>query len=201
LSASTSRNLLIFTTVSSIWAIVFGLIGPFYVVHVKDLSGGMEKLGIAFSIMILLQSLTSYFAGYFSDRLGRRPFLFVTSYVDAIILFLYTIINQTYQLYLLQGILGITNGVANTITTSLLGDLTITERRGKAIGKFNAIVGLASAVGLTLGGYLVKFYGIRFLFYVASIVVVLSTILLFFITEGGTSADKAGPDPDGLFPE
>jgi len=161
----------------------------------------MEKLGIAFSIMILLQSLTSYFAGYFSDRLGRRPFLFVTSYVDAIILFLYTIINQTYQLYLLQGILGITNGVANTITTSLLGDLTITERRGKAIGKFNAIVGLASAVGLTLGGYLVKFYGIRFLFYVASIVVVLSTILLFFITEGGTSADKAGPDPDGLFPE
>jgi len=184
LSGSSARNLLIFTTVSSIWAIVFGLIGPFYVVHVERLSGGMEKLGIAFSIMILFQSLTSYLAGHYSDRLGRRPFLFLTSYVDATILFLYTIIDETYQLYLLQGMLGMTNGVAGTISTSLLGDLTVKGKRGKAIGRFNAIVSLASAVGLALGGYIAKLYGIKSLFYLASVVVVLSTVLLFFIKEG-----------------
>ena len=181
---SSARNLQIFTTVSSIWAIVFGLIGPFYVVYVERLSGGMEKLGIAFSIMILLQSFTSYFAGHFSDKLGRRPFLIVTAYADAIILLLYTVIHETYQLYLLQGILGITNGVADTIGTSLLGDLTIKEKRGKTIGKFNAIVGLSSAAGLSLGGYMAKFYGLKSLFYLASIVVALSTGLLFFIREG-----------------
>lgn len=184
MSGSSARNLLIFTTVSSIWAIVFGLIGPFYVVHVERLSGGMEKLGIAFSIMILFQSLTSYLAGHYSDRLGRRPFLFLTSYVDATILFLYTIIDETYQLYLLQGMLGMTNGVAGTISTSLLGDLTVKGKRGKAIGRFNAIVSLASAVGLALGGYIAKLYGIKSLFYLASVVVVLSTVLLFFIKEG-----------------
>ena len=184
MSGSSARNLLIFTTVSSIWAIVFGLIGPFYVVHVERLSGGMEKLGIAFSIMILFQSLTSYLAGHYSDRLGRRPFLFLTSYVDAMILFLYTVIDETYQLYLLQGMLGITNGVADTISTSLLGDLTVKGKRGKAIGKFNAIVSLASAAGLALGGYIAKLYGIKSLFYLASVVVILSTILLFFIREG-----------------
>ena len=184
MSGSSARNLLIFTTVSSIWAIVFGLIGPFYVVHVERLSGGMEKLGIAFSIMVLFQSLTSYLAGHYSDRLGRRPFLFLTSYVDATILFLYTIIDETYQLYLLQGMLGMTNGVAGTISTSLLGDLTVKGKRGKAIGRFNAIVSLASAVGLALGGYIAKLYGIKSLFYLASVVVVLSTVLLFFIKEG-----------------
>jgi hypothetical protein len=63
LSASTSRNLLIFTTASSVWAIVFGFIGPFYVLQVEKLSGGMEKLGFAFSIMVLLQSTTTYIAG------------------------------------------------------------------------------------------------------------------------------------------
>ena len=183
MSSSSARNLLIFTTVSSIWAIVFGLIGPFYVVHVERLSGGMEKLGIAFGIMVLFQSATSYSAGHFSDRLGRKPFLLVTAYTDAIILFLYTVINETYQLYLLQGLLGITNGAADTISTSLLGDLTIKEKRGKVIGKFTAIVSLSSAAGLFLGGYLVKLYGIKFLFYLASVVVVLSTVLLFFIRE------------------
>ena len=183
MSPSNTRNLLLFTTVRSVWAVTFGLIGPFYVVYVAGLSGGMEKLGFAFSIMVLFQSATSYLAGRFSDKLGRRPFLIVTAYVDTTILFLYTVIDGTYQLYLLQGMLGITNGVIDTISTSLLGDLTIKEKRGKAVGKFNAIVGLSSAVGLSVGGYMVKYYGIKSLFYLASLVVALSTVLLFFIRE------------------
>lgn len=183
MSPLSARNLLIFTTVSSIWAVIFGLIGPFYVVYVEQLSGGMEKLGIAFSIMVLFQSLTSYLAGRFSDKLGRRPFLLVTAYTDTIILFLYTIVQETYQLYLLQGMLGVTNGVVGTISTSLLGDLTMKEKRGRDIGKFNAIVGLSSAAGLFLSGYIVKFYGLKSLFYIASVVVALSTVLLFFIRE------------------
>jgi len=163
--------------------VVFGLIGPFYVLYVDKLSGGMEKLGIAFAIMVLLQSATSYYAGHFSDKLGRKPFLFVTAYGAAIILFLYTLIDETYQLYLLQGVLGIITGVSETITTSFLGDLTKKEIRGKAIGSFNAVVGLASAAGLSLGGYMAKIYGLESLFYLAAIVVVLSTALLFFIKE------------------
>jgi len=183
LSPSSARNLLIFTTVSSIWAIVFGFIGPFYVLQVEKLSGGMEKLGIAFSIMVLVQSLTTYFAGRFSDKLGRKPFLFLTAYTDATTLFLYTVIEETYQLYLLQAMLGVTNGIAGTIGTSLLGDLTIKEKRGRTVGRFNAIVSLFAATGLFLGGFLVKLYGLKFLFYVASIVVVCSTVFLFFLKE------------------
>ncbi len=185
MSSSNARNLKVFTTVSSIWAIVLGFIGPFYVLQVEKLSGGMEKLGLAFSIMVLVQSATTYLAGRFSDKLGRKFFLFLTAYTDAVVLFLYTIINNVYQLYILQAMLGITNGMASTISTSLLGDLTVKAKRGRSIGKFNAIVGLSSAAGLFLGGYLVKLYGLKSLFYLASIVVAFSTILLFFIKEDG----------------
>lgn len=184
MSSSNSRNLLIFTSVSSIWAIVMGLIGPFYVLYVAELSGGVEKLGLAFSIMILAQSAATYLAGRFSDRLGRKLFLFLTAYTDSVVLFLYTIINETHQLYILQVMLGITNGIVGTISTSLLGDLTIKGKRGRSVGKFNAIVGLSSAVGLFFGGYFVKLYGFKPLFYFASVVVALSTVLLFFIKEG-----------------
>jgi MFS family permease len=163
---------------------VFGFIGPFYVVYVQELSGGAEKLGIAFAIMIFVQSITTYLAGHFSDKLGRKPFLLATTYFDAVILVLFTIITKTHHLYILQGILGITNGVHDTIRTSLLGDLTVKEKRGGVVGKFNAVVSFASALGLALSGFLVKYYGIKFLFYLAAIVVVLSSILLFFIKEG-----------------
>lgn len=173
--------------VSSIWAIVLGFIGPFYVIQVEKLSGGMEKLGLAFSIMVLVQSATTYLAGRFSDKLGRKVFLFLTAYTDSVILFLYTVISDTYQLYILQALLGITNGIVGTISTSLLGDLTRKEKRGRSIGKFNAVVSLSSAAGLFFGGYIAKLYGLKSLFYLASAVVALSTVLLFFIREADSA--------------
>jgi len=187
-----SRNLFLFTALSTIWAVIFGLIGPFYVVHVERLSGGMEKLGIAFSIMIFFQSLASYVAGRSSDRLGRRPFLFLIAYVDAIIIFLYTVIKGTNELYILQGLFGISNGVSQTISTSLLGDITTRQKRGRAIGIFHAIVGIASSLGLVLSGYVAKLYGIKSVFYIASFVLFFSTILLLWIREDLVFDDEKG---------
>jgi DHA1 family multidrug resistance protein-like MFS transporter len=183
MKSATARNLMLYTTVSSIWAIVMGFIGPFYVLQVQKLSGGMEKLGAAFGIMVLLQAATPYFAGRFSDRLGRKPFLLLTAYTDAAVLLSYTVISRTYQLYILQALLGVTNGINGTISTSLLGDMTEKKERGATIGKFKAVVSFSSAVGLFISGYMVKLYGLTFLFYLASGGVALSAGLLFFIRE------------------
>jgi MFS family permease len=168
-----------------------GFIGPFYVIQVERLSGGMEKLGIAFSIMVFIQSVTTYFIGHFSDKIGRKPFLFLSAYADATVLFLYTVINETYQLYILQALLGITNGIAGTISTSFLGDLTTKEGRGRTVGAFNAVVSLAAAGGLFMSGYMVKTYGLKYLFYLASVCIALSTIFLFFIREEKLGKVKA----------
>jgi DHA1 family multidrug resistance protein-like MFS transporter len=182
-SDARKKSLMVFAAVSSLWGVVFGFIGPFYVVYLEKLSGGMEKLGIAFAIMVLLQSASTYVAGHYSDRLGRKPFLIVTAFVDAVILYLYTVISSPAQLYILQAMLGITNGVAGTIKASLLGDLTVRQTRGSVIGRFDAVVSLASAGGLAMSGYLVKFYGLEFLFYLASGTVACSSVMLFFIKE------------------
>lgn len=178
-----TKNLFIFTVVNSVWGVVFGLIGPFYVLFVNELSGGVEKLGFAFSIMVLTQAATSYYAGRFSDRLGRKPFLIATCLVDATVLLLYTVISTTLQLYLLQAVLGITNAVAGTMKDALLGDLTRRASRGMQIGRFNAYVSVFSAAGLAAGGYVVKYLGLEAIFYFASAVVVLSTVLLAMIKE------------------
>jgi DHA1 family multidrug resistance protein-like MFS transporter len=175
------KSLRIFTLTSSIWGIVYGLIGPFYTIYVAKLAGGMEKLGFAFSILIFVQAITSYFVGRFSDKLGRKPFLFITAYMDAAILLAFTVISETYQIYILQALLGVTNAVGTTIRESLLADMTRKENRGLEIGKFNALVSVFSAAGLALGGYMTKFYGLKAIFYFASAVIVCSTVLVLFI--------------------
>lgn len=177
------NSLKIFVVVGSIWALVMGFIGPFFIVHVEKLSGGMEKLGIAFSIMILVQSSTTYFAGRFSDKLGRKPFMILTGFINSIVIFLYSVVQGSLQLYFLQALLGITNGISSTVNSSFLGDLTVREKRGRIIGSVNAIIGLASAIGVTLSGFFVKHYGLKQLFYLASLSVGLSTFLLFFVKE------------------
>lgn len=174
-----------FTALSSVWGIVYGLIGPFYTVYVSKITGGMDKLGFAFSIMIFVQAATSYIVGHYSDRLGRKPFLFITAYADAVILLLYTMVDKTYQIYILQACLGVTNAMSMTIRESLMGDLTKREKRGSAVGKLNAIVSIFAASGLAIGGYIAKFYGLKSIFYLGAVVITLSTALLFFIHEPG----------------
>ena len=172
-----------FTALSSVWAVVYGLIGPFYAVYVANITGGMDKLGFAFSIMILVQAATSFIVGHYSDRLGRKPFLFITAYADAAILLLYTLVDKTYQIYILQAFLGVTNAMSMTIRESLMGDLTRKEKRGSAVGKLNAIVSIFAAAGLALGGYIAKLYGLKSIFYLGAVVITFSTALLFFIHE------------------
>jgi len=172
-----------FTILTSIWGIVYGLVGPFYVVYISNISGGMEKLGIAFSIMILVQSVASYIVGRYSDKLGRKPFLLLTGLMDAVILIAFTVATETYQVYILQALLGVTNAMSLTIRGVILGDLTKTEKRGTDIGKFNAIVGVFSGIGLALGGYITKLYGLKSIFYIGAVIIALSSLLLVFIHE------------------
>jgi len=180
------NSLLMFTLVNSVWGVVYGMIGPFYAIYVAKVSGGMEKLGFAFSIMILVQAAASYFVGHYSDRLGRKPFLFAMAYVDAFVLFCYTIVDKTYQIYILQALLGVTNAVGLTIRGTLLADLTKVDNRGMEIGRFNALVSIFTAGGFTLGGYLTKYYGLKSIFYFGALIIVFSTIFLFFIREPKT---------------
>ena len=165
------------------------MIGPFYALYVANISGGMEKLGFSFSIMILVQAAASYFVGHYSDRLGRKPFLFVAAYMDAVILLLYTAVDKTFQIYILQALLGLTNAINMTIRGSLLADLTKIEKRGSEIGRFNALVSVFTAGGFTLGGYLAKYYGLKSIFYFGAGVIFISTFILFFVSEPVSNND------------
>ncbi|MDA8082361.1 MAG: MFS transporter [Nitrospiraceae bacterium] len=178
-------NLLAFTMVNSIWGVVYGMIGPFYAIYVAKISGGLEKVGFSFSIMILVQAASSYYVGRYSDRLGRRPFLFAAAYMDAVILFCYTMADQAYQIYILQGLLGITNAVNMTIRGSLLADITQADSRGLEIGRFNALVSIFTAGGFTLGGFMAKDFGLQSIFYFGAVTIACSTVLLFFVHEPG----------------
>jgi len=176
-------NLALFTLASSIASFAAGLFGPFYVVYIQQVGGSIENLGVAFGLLLIAQSIMSYFCGKYSDKFGRKLFLIGSGYITSAIILAYTLIRTIMELYTLQIIFGIMNAIDHTVSTVFLGDVTQKRRRGIQIGKYNAIIGVFSAFAIIIGGMLISKFGFRIIFYAVSSLFFISTSLLFLIKE------------------
>jgi MFS family permease len=177
------KNFRIFTFSNSLMALAFGLFGPFYLIFINDLGGSIENFGIAVGLVILSGALVSLFAGKYSDKFGRKPFLIFGGYASAIIVFLYTLINSVWQLYLLQIFSGIIISIFETSESSYLGDITEKQKRGEEIGKYDAFIGITEAFAIFLGGFLIASFGFNTIFYLVSIIFLIATTILLKLKE------------------
>jgi len=87
------QSLSVLRTVNSLVGFVTGLLGPFYILYIKDIAGNMDRLGTAYAIMIFTQAVSAYGIGKSSDKYGREPFMIASAYADAVIIFLFTVIK------------------------------------------------------------------------------------------------------------
>ncbi len=178
------RNLRIFIFSNSLMALAFGLFGPFYLIFINEIGGSIENFGIAVGLVVLSGALMSLIAGKYSDKFGRKPFLIIAGYASAIIVFLYTIINSIWQLYLLQIFSGLIISIFETSESAYLADITKKQKRGTDIGKYDAYGGFAEAFAIFAGGFLAGKFGFEIIFYIVSIIFVISTTIMFKLKEG-----------------
>jgi len=177
------KNLKIFTLSNSLMAFAFGLFGPFYYIFINEIGGTIENFGIAAGLVVLSSALVSLIAGKYSDKFGRKPFLIFGGYASAVLVFLYTIIGSIWQLYLLQICNGIIVSIFATSEKSFLGDITEKESRGAHIGKYDAYVGIAEAIAIFAGGFLAGEFGFKIVFYIVSVIFVITTTILLRLRE------------------
>ena len=177
------KNLRILTFSISLMALAVGLFGPFYFIFINEIGGSIENFGIAAGLAVLSGALFSLFAGKYSDKFGRKPFLIVGGYASAVIVFLYTIIGSLWQLYILQILNGLILSVFETSESSFLGDITEKQNRGTKIGKYYAFIGIAEALAIFIGGFLAGSFGFKIVFYMVSVIFIISTTILFRLKE------------------
>jgi len=168
---------------SSIGAFMSGIFGPFYVLYVQNLAGGVENFGIAFGLITLSSSLTSYFVGKYSDKIGRKPFLIYSSFIGAALLLSYVFIKTVLQLFVVQTVSGITDAIWYMSEKTFLGDITKKKSRGRMMGKYEAVLGILKGATMLFGGFLVGVMGFEIIFYLMSLASASSAIPLFFIKE------------------
>ena len=73
--------------------------------------------------------------------------------------------------------------IFETSEHSFLGDITEKQKRGTEIGKYGVFVGIAEALAIFIGGFLVGKFGFEIMFYIISIIFVVSTTVMFKLKE------------------
>ena len=84
------------------------------------------------------------------------------------------------QLIIFRGLQGIGGGVIMAIVFSVIGDIFAPAERGKYMGLFAGVWGLASMIGPALGGWLTDHWSWRWIFYVNLPVGFIALAFLFF---------------------
>jgi len=176
-------NLRIFTLSNSLMALAFGLFGSFYLIFINKIGGSIENFGMAVGLVMFFSAITSFIAGKYSDKIGRKPFLIISGYSSVIIILLYTLINSLWQLYLLQIFNGIISAIFEISEHAFLGDITSRSKRGYSLGRYFLIVGIVEAVAVFIGGILVGKFGFKIIFYVISLIFGISTTIMLKIRE------------------
>ncbi|BDD11750.1 MFS transporter (plasmid) [Fulvitalea axinellae] len=137
-------------------------------------------------------------AGKIGDLLGRRKVLLfgLALFVFASLLCGFT--PWYWALLLSRGAQGIGAAVLMALTLAVIRDIVPREKMGGAMGLIGTMSAIGTALGPSLGGFLVSVWGWRSLFFVLSPLGLLVLVLAYFYLPKDHEREKSSPAFDGL---
>ena len=163
----------------SICSIGTGLFSPFWYLFLIQ-KAGENNFAYLIGSMLFSTALFSYFSGIISDKIGRKSSLLFSRSFLGVAMVLYVFTGTLFWLYILQILSGTLFAIEQTVSMSLLGDLTTNDNRGKYIGLYHSTVGVFVALMVLLGGFVAS-TNTTIVFIISSITVLFSSLPLFWL--------------------
>jgi len=128
--------------------------------------GGLSELSWVVTAYLLASTASAPIWGKLSDLYGRKPML-----QSAIVIFLIGSVlagaSQTmWQLISTRALQGLGGGGLMVLVMAVLADVIAPRDRGRYMGLFGAVFGLASIIGPLLGGFFTEQLSWRWIFYI-----------------------------------
>jgi MFS transporter, DHA1 family, tetracycline resistance protein len=158
----------------------FGLIIPILPTYAKDLGATDAEYGLIISVYSLLNFVFTPFLGAYSDRIGRRPVVLISIFMNMIgyIIFAHAV---ALPLLILSRVL---NGIGSSnisAAQAYIADITSPDNRTKMMGMIGAAFGLGFIFGPPFGGLLKSAYGIEGVGYGSAVLCLLNLISVYFL--------------------
>src|SRR5258708_2905865 len=174
-----NKTLMILMFIMLINALAYGTIIPLLYPYSQRFGIGPAGLGILFASFSLAQFLATPVLGRLSDKYGRKPILLICLLGTSVSLALFASATSIPMLFFARIIDGVTGGNIS-VAQAVIADSTSGEERAKSFAMLGASFGVGFTFGPALGG-LVGSFGLAAPFWLASVLALAGTFLVFII--------------------
>lgn len=185
-NAGGKKNVILLGLVSFINDTSSKIILPVLPLFIVDLGGNGLVLGIISGVSDSIASLFNMFAGYWSDRAGKRKIFAFAGYLfSAIAKFLFAFASAWPQVLVLRMAERLGKGVRGAPRDALLAASTHKQTRGRGFGIHRAMDSGGAVLGTLIAFVLFWFLGLGFshIFIVAGLIGFVSLVPLAFVHE------------------
>lgn len=132
---------------------------------VTDLHGN-DLYTWVITVYLLTATISGPIYGKLSDLFGRRPIFLFAVGLFVVGSVLAGLSQEMWQMILFRGLQGLGGGAVFPVALAVVADLYTPQERGKYLGFFGAMFGLASLVGPGIGGIITDTVGWHWIFFV-----------------------------------
>ena len=145
--------------------------------------GGEDYKGLIISLFTLSAGLSRPFSGKLADTVGRVPLLIFGTLVCVVCSLLYPLLTTVSGFLLLRFFHGFSTGFKPTASSAFAADIVPVSRRGEAMGIMGVSMNVGASAFPPLGSYLVIEFSLDTMFYVSSVVALMSIMILMGLKE------------------
>jgi multidrug resistance protein len=165
-------------------ALGFGILTPILPIFAQQRLGiDLATTGWMYALFAVSFTLFMLPAGYWADRVGRKPLIVGGIVIFGVTTLLLAFISEAWQFGVLRFVEGFGAAIVTPASFALTVDIVPENRRGVAMGTEATAELLGALGGPALGGYLAEFLGFNAPFYVAAVLAFVCASLVMLIRE------------------
>lgn len=158
-----------------------GFIVPILSIYINDdlIGGSLLAAGIASTLYMLSKAMLQIPISKLVDKYDHRRLFVLSGYVlIALTPFMYIIMKNIYQLYIIQILYGIGSAVAFPAWWSLFSTHVEKHHEGYDWSVYSSLVMVGTAISASIGAGMAQYLGFKFTFLLVGIFAVISIIIL-----------------------
>lgn len=158
----------------------WGMIIPILPVYSVDLGASAALIGAMFTSFAISRAILQAPGGIISDLYGDKRTLETALLLYAVPTFLFTISNNPFHFIAFRFLEGLAEGFALPALFSIINREIGQQERGQAMGTFTAVASVGLIASPALGGLMVKYFGIKSPFYIATVASLISALIVHY---------------------
>ncbi len=172
------RAIIGLASIMSIRMLGLFMIFPVFTLYARDLPNTTPLLiGLAIGIYGLTQGLLQIPFGMLSDRIGRKPIIYIGLFIFAVGSVVAAMSDTITGIIIGRALQGC--GAISSTILALTADLTLEQHRTKAMAILGMSIGTSFILALVLGPFFAQWVGVPGLFWFTAIFALIGIIILY----------------------